>query len=87
MPTGKFKSRSMRRIFRRTPGGKTVLRYELRRPAKIRCSRCDAELPGVPRLRVPQLARLAKSKKRPQRPFGGLLCSRCTRLELKARAR
>jgi len=87
MPKGMFKSRTMRRVFRRTPGGKTVLAHELRKPAKVRCSRCDAVLPGVPQLRVPQLRTIAKSSKRPERPFGGVLCSRCSRLEQKKRAR
>ena len=87
MPKGMFKSRTFRRIYRKTPGNRTVLAHELRKPAKVTCSRCATVLAGVPQLRVPQLAGLSKTQKRPERPFGGVLCSRCSRAEIKARAR
>lgn len=82
-----FKSRTLRRIFKRLPGGKTELRYEQRKPSKASCGRCGAELHGVPRENPSALAKLPKSSKRPERAFGGVLCSRCQREIVKYEAR
>jgi len=42
-----------------------------------RCSVCGAKLSGVPNLPALEMRNAAKSKKRPNRPYGGYLCPRC----------
>lgn len=87
MPRGSQKSRTFRRVFVKTPGAKTKLTYRKRKPAKAKCSSCSAILPAVPRERPKKMQKMPKTKKRPQRPFGGTLCSKCTRLEIIKRNR
>ncbi len=72
-----LRSRSLRRVYRRTPGGTTTIHFERRRPKQARCARCGRPLGGVPRGRPRELRRMSKTSKRPQRPYGGVLCSRC----------
>ncbi len=72
-----LRSRSLRRVYRRTPGGRTVVHYERRKPNPARCARCGKPLNGVPRLRPSQLRKLPKTLRRPERPYGGVLCPKC----------
>ncbi|MCE4601244.1 MAG: 50S ribosomal protein L34e [Desulfurococcales archaeon] len=72
-----YRSRSLRRAKKRTPGGRTVIRYEKRKPGPARCARCGRPLAGVPRLRPSVLGKFSKSSKRPERPYGGVLCPNC----------
>lgn len=44
-----------------------------------RCGNCGAVLKGVPRELPFKMRSMTKTKKRPERPFGGVLCSRCMR--------
>ena len=87
MPEGKFKSRRFRRVFVKTPGGKTVLHYRKRKPSKAICAIFGTVLAGVPNQRAPKMRNMPKSKKRPERPFGGVLSSRGMRFLLKRKAR
>ena len=45
------------------------------------------QLHSVPRGRPYQIRKLSKSKKRPNRPYGGNLCSECARQVFKQEAR
>jgi len=81
------KSKSLRKVFRKTPGARTVVHYKKKIPAKPKCAVCRAVLKGVARANANELRRMPKTMKRPQRPFGGILCSRCSRNELKKLAR
>ncbi|MEM4737760.1 MAG: hypothetical protein QW233_04040, partial [Acidilobaceae archaeon] len=56
----KLRSRSFRRVMRRTPGGSTTTHYEKRKPGYAVCSRCKKPLGGVPRLRPSELKGLSK---------------------------
>ncbi|MGE0793265.1 MAG: 50S ribosomal protein L34e [Candidatus Woesearchaeota archaeon] len=87
MPRGMFKSRTFRRIFKKLPGGSTVLRYFERKPKVAHCGRCGAELHGIPRMRASEMSKLSKTQRRPERPFGGVLCSKCLKDVLKYEAR
>ncbi|MBC8494651.1 50S ribosomal protein L34e [archaeon] len=82
MPAGSKKSGTFRKVFKKTPGGKTVVHYELRKPKQHKCAECGAELKGMPRLRPVEMQKLAKTEKRPERPYGGVLCSACARKKL-----
>jgi large subunit ribosomal protein L34e len=79
MPEGSKRSRSLRRVFKKTPGGNTVVHYTKRKPSKAVCSDCGAVLSGVENNRPSKLQKLSKTQKRPSRPFGGVLCTKCTR--------
>ncbi|MBD3310291.1 50S ribosomal protein L34e [Candidatus Woesearchaeota archaeon] len=83
MPRGMQKSRTLRRVFRKTPGSRNVLHYKKRKPSKAHCSSCGAELKGVSRERPYRTNNMSKTEKRPERPYGGVLCSRCTRKTIK----
>lgn len=87
MPAMRYRSRSYRRRQVRTPGGKTVLRYKKKKTSKHVCAECGKLLHGVPRGRPYEINKLAKSKKRPNRPYGGYLCSECVRKVFKKEAR
>ncbi len=86
MPRKMFRSRTFRRVYVRTPT-KTVINYEKRKPAKAKCANCGTVLAGVASERPYKMKNMPKTKKRPERPFGGVLCSKCTRLEIIKRNR
>lgn len=78
MVSGQRKSRTMRRVYKRVPSGNKVV-YELRKPAAARCGNCGTLLNGIARKRSIGMKNSSKSAKRPQRPFAGVLCSKCTK--------
>lgn len=88
MVRGQFKSRQrFRKVQVRTPGSKTVVHYRERKPQAASCAGCARSLAGVPRELPSVMRNLPKTAKRPERPFGGMLCSVCmkTMFQLKAR--
>jgi large subunit ribosomal protein L34e len=87
MVEGKLRSRTFRRVFRKTPGGRNTIHYVKRKPKIAHCSVCGAKLKGVPRERPYRMQNMAKTKKRPERPFGGVLCSACARQKIIDEAR
>jgi large subunit ribosomal protein L34e len=87
MVSGKHKSRSMRRVFRRVPKKGSKLKFKKRKPSKAKCAGCGKTLSGVPRERPYKMKNMPKTAKRPQRPYGGVLCSACSRKEIVKRAR
>ena len=74
-----LRSRSLKRRRVRTPGNKLTTHYKKKKPGVARCAICKKPLHGVPRLNPPEMGKLPKTKKRPERPYGGKLCSKCTR--------
>jgi large subunit ribosomal protein L34e len=87
MPAGKHKSGRYRKIFVKTPGSKTTVHFRERKPSKAVCGRCKTQLAGVPRERPAKMVNMPKTHKRPERPYGGVLCSKCTRELLREKAR
>jgi large subunit ribosomal protein L34e len=85
MPRPALRSRSLRRMRKRTPGGRLVLHYAKKEPGKHVCASCRRPLHGVPRGRKTRISRIPKTKKRPERPYGGNLCSSCMRKAIKER--
>ncbi len=82
MPQPNKRSGRFRKVFVRTPGGRTRLHYKKRKPSKAKCAECGALLKGVVRVRATKLKTIPKTKKRPERPHPEL-CSRCTRERIK----
>ncbi len=72
-----LRTRSWRRVYRRTPGGRSIVHFERVRPGKPVCWRCGRSLAGVPRGFPFEIRGFSKSKRRPNRPYGGYLCSTC----------
>ena len=85
MPRPSQRSRSLRKLVKKTPGGRTVMRYGKRKHSRAKCGACGKSLPGVPMGRDSDIRKLPKTKKRPERAFGGNLCSPCSRREIKRR--
>jgi large subunit ribosomal protein L34e len=84
----RYKSRkAYRMLYVKVPGGRTVIHFDKKKPSKAHCAKCGRLLQGVPRERPYKMQNMAKTKKRPERPYGGYYCSKCTRLVLKAKAR
>lgn len=82
MPQPRLRSRSLRKVFRKVPGGRVSIHYKKRKPKSAKCGNCGAVLKGIPRELPFKMRSMAKTKKRPERPFGGILCSRCMRQEI-----
>jgi large subunit ribosomal protein L34e len=72
---------------RRSPGGRKIKIAKEEKPAAAKCAVCGAKLQAVPRRSNTQMSRLARTLKRPQRPFGGILCSNCSRSMYKEKVR
>jgi len=85
MPRGNKKSRTFRRVFVKTPKG-VKIDYKKRKPSKKLCPSCGSVLKGVLIERISK-NKVAKTKKRPERAFGGVLCSSCARREIIKRNR
>ena len=49
------------------------------------CSACGARLQGVPNASHISIKRMAKSNRTPNRPYGGNMCVRCTRIVFKSK--
>jgi large subunit ribosomal protein L34e len=77
----------MPRIKKRIPTGKVVIKVKKKKPKIAKCALCGKPLHGVPRLRPSEMRKLAKTEKRPERPYGGYLCSRCSREFFREKAR
>lgn len=63
-----LKSRSLRRRQRRTPGGRTAIRYERRFASPPKCAVTGAPLQGMDEKRVKTYRGPVKA---PSRPYGG----------------
>lgn len=87
MPAMRFRSRTLRRVFVKMPGGSTVRTYRKRRNAAAQCAVTGETLHGVPRGNKTEVRALPKSQRRPSRPYGGVLSSRAMRRKLIQKAR
>ena len=82
MPAPRLRSRSLRKIFTKVPGGRTSVHFKKKKPKAAKCGNCGALLKGIPREFPFRMSKMARTKKRPERPYGGVLCSRCMRQEI-----
>jgi len=87
MPAKRHRNKTFRKVHVKTPGGKTVIQYKKKKPSKAICASCGDKLKGVPRERPYKMQRMAKTIKRPERPFGGVLCSKCSRAKIISKVR
>lgn len=82
MVAPRYRSRRMRRVHVKTPGGRLVLHHERRKPGKPQCSDCGEYLKGVAHGIESKVRKLSKTQRRPERPYGGVLCSKCLRKKM-----
>jgi len=75
----RLRTRSLKRKKVKIPGNKTVTHFKKKKTKVAKCASCGKPLHGVPRVESPEMRKLPKTKKRPERPYGGNLCSKCTR--------
>ena len=87
MENVKTRSRSLRRVYKRLPGGRLTVHFEKRKPQKAKCASCSRPLSGVARGIASRIRKLAKTERKPERPYGGYLCAPCTRERIIERVR
>jgi large subunit ribosomal protein L34e len=80
MPTRHERTRSLKRKQRRLPGGRHTTHYRRKKAGRPICSSCRTYLKGVS-------TSTAKTKRRPQRTYGGVLCFNCLQKMMIERAR
>jgi len=71
--------KAMKRVRKKTVTGRNVFVYSKERVSGAVCNNCGRELHGIPKVTKSMLAKLSKTKKRPNRKFGGYYCAACTR--------
>ena len=71
----------------RTPGGRLVMHETRKRHGDAVCAICGGILLGVRTGSKVEIGKLSRSERRPERPFGGVLCSACTSNLISMRAR
>lgn len=81
------KLRKQKRVFRKSPGGKRVILYRKKKTAKRRCDLCGTLLHGIPHGTLSGIRKIPKTRKRPERLFGGVLCGRCVARVVKEKTR
>ncbi len=72
---------------RNSPKGKPVIKHKAEKQAKAVCSLCGKLLGGMPNRSHAQMAKLSKTQKRPERKFGGILCTTCVAQVIKDKVR
>jgi large subunit ribosomal protein L34e len=83
----RYRSRSFKRVQRKTPGARTVTHYTKSSPSVALCGLCKEPLHGLPRARDIKVRSFSRSQLTVQRPFGANLCSGCSREIIRWRAR
>ena len=87
MTAPKDRTSSKRKVVVKTPGGTVKIHRRKYRPSKPLCSECGTELLGVARGTPVKVAKLSKTQRRPERPYGGVLCTKCMRKKFVKEAR
>jgi large subunit ribosomal protein L34e len=75
-----LRGKKLKRV--RTPGGRIVYHRVKKKTNYPKCGLCGNILSGVPRVRPYELKRMAKTKKRPERMYAGILCPRCLKRKI-----
>ncbi|MDP4012783.1 MAG: 50S ribosomal protein L34e [Candidatus Nanoarchaeia archaeon] len=87
MPTPRHRTSTFRKVFVKTPGGRTIVQYKRKKSARAQCAQCQRYLAGVACGIPSRVKKLPKSSRRPERAFGGVYCSRCSRTKIVELAR
>ena len=87
MPTQRNRSKSLRKIKTKVPGGAVKTHFVRRKPKAATCAVTGERLHGVARGRPYQVKKLSKTQRRPERPYGGILSSKAMRQVMIQKAR
>jgi large subunit ribosomal protein L34e len=87
MVAGKHKSRTLKKIFVKVPGNTVKIHRRKRKPNRPICAVYGTPLQGVARELPSKMGNIPKTKKRPERPYGGVLSSKAMRAKMKEKAR
>ncbi len=79
MTETRFRSTSWLKRKVKTPGNRIVIHHSRKKTSFAKCAKCKKPLQGVRRFTHSQFKKLSKTEKRPERPYGGSLCSSCMR--------
>ena len=85
------RTRSRKKVKKKTPGARNVTHIRGEKAKKKACGRCGKQLSGVASDSSTKMKNMSKSSKVPARPYAGVLCSNCldgllryvTRMEVK----
>ena len=72
---------------KKLPGGRLTVHYTRKNAKKPHCAECKRVLSGVPRGSQAYIRKWSKTERRPERPYGGVLCTKCMRAHMKEKAR
>ncbi|MEM5793852.1 MAG: 50S ribosomal protein L34e [Candidatus Aenigmatarchaeota archaeon] len=64
-----------------------VIHLKKKKPKIAKCAICKKPLHGIKKLLPSEIKKLATTEKRPERIYGGYLCSNCLKEFLKEKAR
>ena len=81
-PEPRHRSRSKARKIVKTPGKRTNIHYIRRRNSTDKCAICKKELHGMTSRNPKKRRKTAKSKRSPNRMYGGYLCPSCLKSNL-----
>jgi len=87
MPAPRYRSRSKNQKKIVTPGKISKVHYEKPPTVFSKCAGCGRTISSMPRLRGPNIHKISKSKRRPNRIFGGHYCPSCLSRRIKAAVR
>lgn len=79
-----YKSRSFRKTFKKSPAGYSKVHFRRKNPKGFFCGVSGEKLNGIPRLRTGKFNTLSKTKKRPNRKYGGTFSHSVVRKTLEA---
>ena len=72
----KLSRQRLRRLQVKTPTGVKWITKK-RKPQPAHCANCKGRLRGVPSFNVSDMKNFSKTQRRPERPYGGVLCGTC----------
>ncbi len=87
MVRGRYRSRTFRRVRITTTAGERKVHFERKKNGAPQCADCGTTLKGTARGTPHQIQKLSKTQRRPERPYGGVLCSACTKKKIIGQAR
>ncbi|HUY01313.1 MAG TPA: hypothetical protein VMV49_17260 [Candidatus Deferrimicrobium sp.] len=87
MPAPRHRSRSKKQKRIVTPGKVKKIHYQKHRTSVNKCAGCGNPIHSIPRLRGPNIHKVGKVKRQPNRMYGGYYCPNCLRIRLKSAVR
>ncbi len=67
------------KVKKRTPSGRISVHKRREHVARAKCANCKSPLHGMPKLSQSGIKKMSASDKNPNRPYGGNLCSGCSK--------